>query len=222
MLRGVLPIQHLGHVLHVRVELREVQALVRPPPRHEEALLELVKLQGLLKQYTAQDKTVERLIAAKPDEMAYRLEYAKSKIRRKDLAAAEAILKKAIAVNPYHAELHYVLAHLYYETHRLQAAMDEANLVLKIDPKNAKAHTLFQAAYYVAVASELTCRYGAGPWTKKRVDTVLARYAAQGVKGTAFFYEVQRAMGQQPGVKRRVAAVAKRCLEKKTTPRASP
>ncbi len=196
---------------------RALVAVLATDPRHEEALFELVRFQGLRKDHAAQDKTVERLIALKPDHMGYRLEYAKSKMRRKDLAGAEAILKAAIKVNPYHAETHNALAHLYYETGRLEAAMDEANVALRVEPNYAKPLALFRAAYYVAVASELSCHHGPSPWKKEVVDVVLRRYSSQGVKGTAFFYEVHDAFGSQSSVQQRVAQAAKRCREKRVS-----
>ena len=214
-------------VVHANLRLdRQAEAesalhtLLKVAPKSEQALLELIRLESLRKDFAARDQTVARLIALKPDVMSYRLEHAKSQLSRGKLTEAEKTLKAAIAVNPYDGALHHALGSLYFDTDRLEAAMDEASIALRLKADDEKALMLFRAAFYVAVASELKCRFGDDPWKKEQVSEVLKRFKKAGVKGVGFFDEVHESFGDKLAVKTRIRRVAKRCM--KSLPPTSP
>jgi tetratricopeptide (TPR) repeat protein len=162
-----------------------------------------------------QRAAIEALIKQFPDKWVYRIEYAKSKLKENDPTGAEKLLNEAIQGDPYQVEPHVLLALLSYEGGRFMKAMDHADIALRIDPTYPKALSLFRASFYVAVASKLWCKHGHGPWKKDAVEAVLDSFRKQGLKGVAFFYEVDKEFGRKDDVKKRIQTAAKRCMAKR-------
>ena len=85
--------------------------------------------------------------------------------------------------------------------------MDHANIALRLDPERADARLVFEAAFYVRVASTLRCTEGAPPWEDAAIARELRRYEAQGVAGVERFRAMHARQGGDPQVSARVRRV---------------
>ena len=84
--------------------------------------------------------------------------------------------------------------------------MDHANIALRLDPDRPDARMIFEAAFYVRVASALRCTEGA-PWSDLAIARVLKGYEAQGISGVERFRAMHARQGADPEVVARVRRV---------------
>ncbi len=193
--------------------------LLEDHPHDPAALQNLASFCAEARDWACFDEAMTQRIAARPDDMGLRVDLAKSLLRRGLVAKARRALEAAVERVPRHAEAQLLLAACLYEQGHVEEAMDRADIATRIDPEATKAVELFRAAFYVAVARDLTCRFGPRPWTKAQVEEVLDAFRRQGLQGAEGFYEIDRALGQRPDVQARVAAAASRCGTKPVAPK---
>lgn len=189
--------------------------LLKGHPGDPAALQNLASFCAEARDWPCFDQAMTKRIAQRPDDMDLRVDQAKSLLRRGLIAKARTALEAAVQRVPRHAEAQLLLAACLYEQGHVEQAMDRADIATRIDPEAAKAVELFRAAFYVAVARDLTCRFGPRPWTKAHVEEVLGAFRRQGLEGAEGFYEIDRALGERPDVQARVAAAASRCAHPK-------
>jgi hypothetical protein len=94
---------------------------------------------------------------------------------------------------------------------RPEEAMDHADAAARLAPDNTDAVEVFRAAFYIAVASKLSCALGARPWADTDVEAELDRFRRQGLESASAFMAIDAVYGSRPEVVARIARAAARC-----------
>ncbi|MGM0576218.1 MAG: tetratricopeptide repeat protein [Myxococcota bacterium] len=154
---------------------------------------------------------LRRLAKLEPDAVEVRMTLARALAERDRLGEAAEQAEAAADRSPRDPAIRVFLAGVLYETGRFGTAMDHAQAALKLDPDRSEALEIFKAAFYVAVAAELRCRHGQGPWSEEEVEPVLATYREQGLGGTEVFHEYHERFAGRDDIRARIERAAEDC-----------
>jgi tetratricopeptide (TPR) repeat protein len=174
---------------------------------HQGALRNAARLHGEAKRWLSERAALEQLGRLRTADAEVRLLLARNRVHDRDMAGARRAIEAALERAPDNPALHNFAATVAYEMDRLEASMDHANIALRLDPERRDARLVFEAAFYVRVASVLRCAEGAPPWSDAAVARVLEHYAGQGIVGVDHFRVVHQRQGSQPDVVTRVRRV---------------
>ncbi len=174
---------------------------------HQGALRNAARIHGEAGRWLAEKVALEQLARLRPADAEVRLLLARNRVSAKDESAAAAAIAEALDRAPDNPALHVFAATIAYERDRLEVAMDHANIALRLQPERPDAHLIFEAAFYVRVASTLRCTAGAPPWPDEVVTGVLKGFQRQGVNGADRFRVLHARQGEDPDVVARVRRV---------------
>jgi tetratricopeptide (TPR) repeat protein len=178
---------------------------------NQAALLNLACAHEALDAWSEQAEALKALLALEPDDVDARMMLARNQMR---IGAFETAVQEALEAEkrlPRETKIHVFLAAAYYEWGRMHDAMDQANIALRLEPDHSDAHEVFRAAFYVAVAGDMSCLYGTSPWTKSDVDRVLATYERQGISGVQSYFQLATVFGSRADVQERVKRQSQEC-----------
>ena len=108
-------------------------------PDYLAAVEQLVDMDIADKQYETALNRVQPLLGRNPRSAEARLVQAKIFLAQQDAKGAEAALLKAIELKPESRTAHLMLARLYVDTHQEQKALDDLQLFVEKNPKDAGA-----------------------------------------------------------------------------------
>ena len=185
--------------------LRATEAALTQEPEHQGALRNAARLHGEAKRWLAERAALETLARLRVADAEVRLLLARNRANAGDLPEALHAINAAVERAPDNPALHTFAATLNYELDRLESAMDHADIALRVDAGRADARLVFEAAFYVRVASRLRCLHGPAPWADEAVAAELGRLARQGVGGVERFRALHARQGADEGVLERVA-----------------
>ena len=188
--------------------LKATEAALERDGDHQGALRNVARLHGEAERWLAERAALERLGRLRVADAEVRLLLARNRVNAKDMGGAQAAIAEALERAPDNPSLHTFQATLAYERDRLEMAMDHANIALRLDPSRADARLLFEAAFYVRVASTLRCTAGPPPWSDEALNEVLKGFQAQGISGVARFRRLHERQGAEEAVIARVRRVA--------------
>ena len=187
--------------------LKATEAALELNDDHQGALRNAARLHGEAKRWLAERAALEHLGRLRVADAEVRLLLARNRVNAADLKGARHAIEQAVERAPDNPALHTFAATVAYEMDRLEGAMDHANIALRLDPERRDALLVFEAAFYVRVASVLRCSEGAQPWSDGAVSKVLERYATQGIGGVERFRAMHARQGSQADVMARVRRV---------------
>ncbi|MCB9727438.1 MAG: tetratricopeptide repeat protein [Deltaproteobacteria bacterium] len=198
----------LGRVDEAIEASREAVALA---PDSRAALGNLAAFLGRSGDARGQAEVLGRLVALEPDDLDVREQRARSLAATGDAAGALAEGESIVRVDPTRAGVRLLMAAALLDLDRPEEAMDHADAAARLRPEDPAAVELFRAAFYVAVASRLSCAHGPRPWLDADIETELERYRRQGLRDASAFLAIDAAYGSRPEVRARIARAATRC-----------
>ena len=188
------------------------RALTRAPDDRD-ALTNLATVYARSGAKAEHKRTLERLVACDGGDLVSRFALAQLALADADAPAAERLARDIVSRDPRHAPAQLLLAALAYDADDYPTALERAKIALAIAPDADHARAVLEAAFYVTVATELTCAHGPRPWADADAAAVLLtvrdRYALSGV---STFYDLDTTFGPREDVQARITrAAAKRC-----------
>jgi tetratricopeptide (TPR) repeat protein len=187
--------------------LKATESALELQDDHQGALRNAARLHSEAQRWLPERAALEHLGRLRLADAEVRLLLARNRVHAGDLSGAQHAIEASIERAPDNPALHNFAATVAYEMDRLEAAMDHANIALRLDPERRDALLVFEAAFYVRVASVLRCTTGAPPWSDEVVALVLKRYAQQGIGGVERFRAMHARQGSEEDVVTRVKRV---------------
>ena len=184
-----------------------IEAALERDDAHQGALRNAARLHAEAKRWLAERAALETLSRLRPADAEVRLLLARNRVAANDMPGAKRAIEASLERAPDNPALHTFAATVAYQMDRLEPAMDHANIALRLDPERRDARLVFEAAFYVRVASTLRCSEGAPPWSDAAISAVLSRFRDQGVEGVATFKAMHERQGAQEDVVARVKRV---------------
>ncbi len=167
--------------------------------------------QGL---HADEQKALDALVAAHPDDVQARLSLAQNALRQKDPARAEALAKELVERVPAMAEAQRMLAALAWDRSDYRQAFERARITVRLAPDDAPATRLLEASFYVLAAAKMTCTLGPRPtgglWDAAAMMPVLAALERdEALTGAGAFADMDEQFAADADVQARVTAAAK-------------
>jgi tetratricopeptide (TPR) repeat protein len=187
--------------------LNATEAALAYQSDHQGALRNAARLHGEAERWLAQKAALLTLARLRPADAEVRLLLARNRAHAGDFQGALHAIEASLERAPDNPALHTFMATVLYQLDRLEPAMDHANIALRLDPERRDARLVFEAAFYVRVASNLRCAHGESPWSDAAVTAALAPFEGQGVVGVDRFREVHARQGKDESVMARVARI---------------
>lgn len=187
--------------------LKATESALEAQEDHQGALRNAARIHREAKRWLPERALLEQLGRLRSADAEVRLLLARNRVNDGDMPGAKHAIEASIERAPDNPALHNFAATVAYEMDRLEAAMDHANIALRMDPERRDARMVFEAAFYVRVASVLRCTEGPPPWSDDAVAAVLKRYAQQGIEGVERFRAMHTRQGEQQDVVARVRRV---------------
>jgi tetratricopeptide (TPR) repeat protein len=153
-------------------------------------------------------------------EVHHRVRQAKARIYLGKLDQARKSLKEAIKRDAYHAKAHALLASVLTSQSHFLKAMEEAQVLLTIDPQYPRGSQLFELAAYLQVNFELLCTHGKGPYPQAALQAVLDKFAAEGLDRTDYYPVLKERYGNIESVQGQLRAARPLCRKPKPKPEA--
>jgi len=187
--------------------LRATEAALERQDDHQGALRNAARIHGEGGRWLAERAALETLARLRVADAEVRLLLARNRANAGDLPGALVAIEGALERAPDNPALHNFAATVLYELDRLEAAMDHAAIALRLAPDRRDSRLVFEAAFYVRVASRLRCLHGPPPWAAEAVTAELLAFESQGVGGVERFRALHASQGQQASVIERVKRV---------------
>ena len=176
---------------------------------HQGALRNAARLHTEAERWLAARAALDTLARLRPADAEVRLLLARNRASAGDLPEAQRAIEAAIERAPDNPALHTFAATVLFQRDKLTAAMDRADIALRLDPERRDALLVFEAAFYVRVASTLRCEHGPAPWTAEAITAALSAMAREGLGGVERFHTLHARHGEDPEVTARVARVSR-------------
>ncbi|MDP6946393.1 MAG: tetratricopeptide repeat protein [Myxococcota bacterium] len=187
--------------------LRATEAALERLQGHQGALRNAARLHASAGRWLAEKAALETLSRLRPADAEVLLLLARNRAHAGDLPEAQRAIEAAIERAPDNPALHTFAATVLYEQDRLLAAMDRADIALRLEAGRHDARMVLEAAFYVQVASKLRCAHGSPPWPEEATTRVLEDFGRRGLRGDARFRSLHATYGATPEVVARVKRV---------------
>ena len=165
-----------------------IQELLKVRPKHLGAWRELARVYQKTNQWQKAKEvasTMTRLAPYSPDHF---IRLARACIQLNELDAGSKALKDALQRAPRHTKARAMLAGVLTDSGHFLQAMEQAQVLIEIDPDYPNASQLFELAAFMQVQWELGCKHGDGPYAQEDVKAVLSAYEAEGLQNAQSHY----------------------------------
>lgn len=190
------------------------QRALQLDPTSRAARTNLAVMRGLAGDWAGQATMFEVLLKDAPDDPEARLGLAEAYLRLGDLARAEAEVKTLVERTPANLAGQRLAAAIAWQREDYRLAFERAKIALKLDAKDALAHTYFEAGFYIVVGARLTCLSGKRPWPETKIAEVLTKLAEEeDLTGVETFVTLDTQYANNADVQGRVARAAGDCKQ---------
>lgn len=177
------------------------------------ALSNLARLYGDQRLLEQQEEILNKLVKIAPEDADARLALSQNKGQQGDLQGALNNAVKASKVDPRHLESHVYQAVTLFSLKRYHQAMEHAEVALRIDSEEPVALEIFRNSYYLSMAIRLTCKHGAGPWSRQQIREQINKgdFPLKALPGVLEFETLQQEFAVRTSSQKRIAEAATAC-----------
>ena len=180
--------------LELRRQEREEEAaeliheLLRIKPNHMGAWRELARIHQKAGDWEKARDVAKKMTLLAPYTPDHFVRLARACIQLKKLDEAVQALRDALKRTPKNTKARAMLAGILTDQGHFLKAMEEAQVLLTIDPDYPNASQLFELAAFMQIQWELGCKHGDGPYAQEDVKSILLSYAAEGLQDAESHY----------------------------------
>ena len=165
-----------------------IEKLLRIKPNHMGAWRELARIHQKAGRWEKARDVAKKMTIIAPYTPAHFVRLARACIQLNKLDEAATALRDALKRSPKHTKARAMLAGILTDQGLFLKAMEEAQVLIKIDPEYPNASQLFELAAFMQIQWELGCKHGDGPYAQDDVKSILLSYAAEGLYNAESHY----------------------------------
>lgn len=189
-----------------------IHELLRLKPNHVGAWRELARIYQKAGKWEKARDIAKKMTLLAPYSPDHFVRLARTCIQLNKLDDAQKALRDALTRAPKNTKARAMLASVLTEQGHFLKAMEEAQVLIKIDPDYPNAAQLFELAAFMQVQWELGCKHGDGPYAQEEVKSVLLSYASEGLHNAETHYPLLVSRyGQDPRIQAQLRYARRHC-----------
>jgi tetratricopeptide (TPR) repeat protein len=196
---------------------RVLRTLLKLQPKHLAAWRELARVHQSRGQWAKAIEVTRTMIGLDPNRIAHFLRIARAYINLNRIDEAKEALLDGVRRDPRNPQSRAMLASILTSQGHFLKAMEQAQILITLQPEYPNAAQLFELAAYLQVQWQLGCKFGDGPYNTDDVKTILAAYAAEGMSNAEAYYpRLVARYAYEPQVKAQLQAARALCPTKES------
>ena len=197
---------------------RVLRALVKLQPKHLAAWRELARVHQSRGQWAEAINVTRTMIELDPNRITHFLRIARAYINLNRIDEAQKALLQGIERDPRNPKSRAMLASILTSQGHFLKAMEQAQILITLQPDYPNAAQLFELAAYLQVQWQLGCKFGDEPYDTDDVKTILAAYAAEGMSNAEAYYpRLVARYAHESQVKAQLKAARELCPEEESS-----
>ena len=165
-----------------------IEELLRIKPNHMGAWRELARIHQKAGEWEKARDVAKKMTLLAPYTPDHFVRLARACIQLKKLDEAIQALRDCLKRSPKNTKARAMLSGILTDQGHFLKAMEEAQVLINIDPDYPNASQLFELAAYMQIQWELGCKHGDGPYAQDDVKSVLLSYASEGLDNAESHY----------------------------------